>query len=71
MRSRNAGESLAFVALPSEVHAVGLHCWPKISLPQGLVFQGLPLSMIATNPLVDFLEYVVPFFKVDTLKKRG
>ena len=71
MRSGNARESLALVALPREVHGVGLHCQPEISLPQGLICQGLPPNVIAVNPLVDFLEYVVPFFKVNTLQKRG
>ena len=33
--------------------------------------QGLPPRMIAANPLEYLLEYVVPFFKVDTLQKRG
>ena len=71
MRFGNAGESLALVALLWKAHGVGFHCRPEITLPQGLVCQGLPPSMIAADPLVHFLEYVVPFFKVDTLQKRG
>ena len=30
-----------------------------------------PPSVIVADPLVDFLDYVVPFLKVDTLQKRG
>ena len=71
MRFGNARESLALVALPCEVHGISLHYRLEISLPQGLVGQGLPSSMIATDPLVYLLEYVVPFFEVDTLQKRG
>ena len=67
MRSGDARESLALVALHCEVHGVGFHRWPEISFPQGLVGQGLPPSVIAADPFIYLLEYVVPFFKVDTL----
>ena len=65
----NVRESLVLVALPYEVHGVGLHFRPKISLPQCLVGQGLLPSVIAADPLMYFLEYVVPFFEVDTLQE--
>ena len=71
MRYGNARESLALVALPCKIHGVGLHRRPEISLPQGLVGQGLPPSMIAANPLMYFLEYILPFFEVYTLQKWG
>ena len=71
MQPGNAGEFLALVAFSCEVHGISFHRRPEISLPQGLVYQGLPPNVIVADPLVDFLEYVVSFFKVDTLQKRG
>ena len=67
----NAGESLALVTLPCEVCGIGLHRRLEISLSWGLMGQGLPLSMIAADVLVHLLDYVVSFFKVNILQKRG
>ena len=53
------------------VNGISVHHRPEISLPQGLVSQGLPPSVIAADPLMDLSMYVVPFLEVDTLQKRG